>query len=312
MQSLPNRQKGEKLRFAIAEFVEFRNATVNYQESVSPVKKNAAYLLQKKRDRQPIVALTCYDYPTAVLQQEAGVDVIFVGDSVGTNVLGYADETQVTMDDIVHHLKAVCRGANEPYILADLPYASYETPDQALENAQRLVANGTDIVKLEGDRPDIVMHLVRHDIDVCGHLGLQPQTHQTKAVQGKHFAQAKELVEASLRLQQAGVKVLLLELISEELGKLITETVEVPTIGIGSGRFTDGQVLIVNDILGITPRKLRLAKRYLDYQTSTLGAIRQYCADVEQHEFPTEDNVRHMDAAELQPMMAWANRQLQE
>ncbi len=274
------------------------------------MKKNATYLLHKKRDCQPIVALTCYDYPTAVLEQQAGVDVIFVGDSVGTNVLGYADETQVTMDDIVHHLKAVCRGANEPYILADLPYASYKTPNQALENAQRLVANGANIVKLEGDRPDIVTHLVKHDIDVCGHLGLQPQTHQVKAVQGKHFAQAKELLEAALALEQAGIKVLLLELVSEELGQLITETVQVPTIGIGSGRFTDGQVLIVNDILGITPRKLRLAKRYLDYQTSTLDAIQQYCTDVEQQHFPAEDNAHHMDDAELRLMLAWADNRL--
>ncbi|MGJ3248100.1 MAG: 3-methyl-2-oxobutanoate hydroxymethyltransferase [Elainellaceae cyanobacterium] len=274
------------------------------------MKKTAAYLLSQKQNRQTIVALTCYDYPTAVLEQEAEVDVIFVGDSVGTNVLGYADETQVTMDDIVHHLKAVCRGAHDPFILADLPYATYETPAMALANAQRLVDNGADIVKLEGDRPDIVSHLVKHGITVCAHLGLQPQTQHTKAVQGKHFEQAKALIEAALRLEQTGITMLLLELIPEELGKLITETVHVPTIGIGAGRFTDGQVLIVNDILGITPRKLKLATRYLDYQTSTLDAIRRYKHEVEHHIFPADEHVRHMADTERQPMLEWANAHL--
>ena len=269
------------------------------------MKKDINYLVAKKQNQQKIVALTCYDYPTAVLEEKAGVDIIFVGDSVGTNVLGYDSEMQVTMDDIVHHLKAVCRGANEPYILADLPYASYETPDQALQNAQRLVESGADIVKLEGAHDEIVAHLIAHDINICSHLGLQPQTQQQKTVQGKQFEQAKKITEAAVRLEQIGSQLLLLELIPEELGKLITEKVSIPTIGIGAGRFTDGQVLIINDILGITPRKLRLAKRYLDYQTSTLQALHQYTQDVNQQVFPSEENVRHMPEQELQTLTTW-------
>ncbi|NET34694.1 MAG: 3-methyl-2-oxobutanoate hydroxymethyltransferase [Cyanothece sp. SIO1E1] len=274
------------------------------------MKKTADYLLTKKQQHEKIVALTCYDYPTAVLEDQAGVDVIFVGDSVGTNVLGYDNETEVTMDDIVHHLKAVRRGAKQCYILADLPYATYETPEQALDNARKLVSCGADIVKFEGIHINIATHLVKHGIEVCGHIGLQPQTHAQKAFKGKSFTQAKDLVEGALKLEAAGIKVLLLELVPEEVGKLITEAVSIPTIGIGAGRFTDGQVLIVNDILGMTPRKLKLAKHYQDYQTSTAQVINQYKMEVEQKLFPAEANVRHMADAELQQLNEWAQKYL--
>ncbi len=274
------------------------------------MKKDSAYLLAKKQNHQKIVALTAYDYPTALLQDRAGVDVIFVGDSVGTNILGYDSEQEVTMDDIVHHLKAVRRGVSEAYILADLPYASYETPKQALENAKKLSASGADIIKLEGVREEIVKHLIENDIKVCGHLGLLPQTQQEKKVQGKSFEQAKELIEGALTLERIGISVLLLELIPEELGQIITSKVKIPTIGIGSGRFTDGQVLIVNDILGITPRQLRLAKKYQDYQTLTVQAIEQYKKEVEQKIFPSEENVRHMLQEELQNLIQWVKQSL--
>lgn len=274
------------------------------------MKKDSAYLLAKKQNRQKIVALTAYDYPTALLQDRAGVDVIFVGDSVGTNILGYDSEQEVTMDDIVHHLKAVRRGTSQAYILADLPYASYETPNQALENARKLLANGADIIKLEGVREEIVKHLISHNIKVCGHLGLLPQTQQEKKVQGKSFEQAKELIEGALTLEKIGISVLLLELIPEELGQIITEKLSIPTIGIGSGRFTDGQVLIVNDILGITPRKLKLAKKYQDYQNLTVQAIEQYKEEVEQNVFPSEENVRHMPEEELQNLIEWGMQSL--
>jgi 3-methyl-2-oxobutanoate hydroxymethyltransferase len=274
------------------------------------MKKDSAYLLAKKQNHQKIVALTAYDYPTALLEDKAGVDVIFVGDSVGTNILGYDSEQEVTMDDIIHHLKAVRRGTSQAYILADLPYASYETPNQALENARKLLANGADIIKLEGVREEIVKHLIENDIKVCGHLGLLPQTQQEKKVQGKSFEQAKELIEGALTLEKIGISVLLVELIPEELGQIITEKLSIPTIGIGSGRFTDGQVLIVNDILGITPRKLKLAKKYQDYQTLTVQAIEQYKEEVEQKIFPSEENVRHMPQEELQNLIEWVNQSL--
>ncbi|MGB7520021.1 MAG: 3-methyl-2-oxobutanoate hydroxymethyltransferase [Spirulinaceae cyanobacterium] len=269
------------------------------------MKKTSEYLQQKKLRQQKITALTCYDYPTAILEDRAGIDVIFVGDSVGTNILGYEDETQVTMDDIVHHLKAVCRGVKESYILADLPHKSYETPQQALANAQRLVENGADCVKLEGVREDVVKCLVEQDIKVCGHLGLMPQTQQEKAVQGKKFEQAKEIISSAIKLEKLGTFMLVLELVPEELGQVITSKLQIPTIGIGSGRFTDGQVLIVNDILGITPRKLRLAKKYQDYQALTLETIKSYQKDVEKSGFPGLENLRNMPKEELVQLQEW-------
>ena len=269
------------------------------------MKKSVEYLLDKKQKQQKVVALTCYDYPTALLQDQAGVDVIFVGDSVGTNVLGYEDETQVTMDDIVHHLKAVGRGVKESFILADLPHLSYQTPEQALENSTRLISHGADCVKLEGLHEDVVKCLIKNNIPVCGHLGLLPQTQQKKAVQGKSFDQAKEIITAAERLEKLGIFMLVLELIPEELALVITEKLKIPTIGIGSGRYTDGQVLIVNDILGITPRKFRLAKKYQDFQTLTLDAIEKYSRDVVKNIFPTEENLRHMPETELKELHQW-------
>lgn len=272
------------------------------------MKKDAAYLRQKKQQGQKIISLTCYDYPTAVLEDRAGVDLIIVGDSVGTNVLGYTSEQEVTLADITHHLRAVCRGAKTPYILADLPYDTYNTPAQALENAQQLMANGADIVKLEGRKTEVIKHLIAHDIPFCGHLGLLPQTHLKKAVQGKHFEQARQLVEDALHLEQLGTKLLVLELIPEELGKVISDRIHIPTIGIGAGRHTDGQVLIVNDILGITPRKFRLAKKYQDYQSLTLQVLQEYGNEVEQVMFPAEENVSHMAAAEREQLLAWLQK----
>ncbi|KYC37815.1 3-methyl-2-oxobutanoate hydroxymethyltransferase [Scytonema hofmannii PCC 7110] len=264
-----------------------------------PMKKDSSYLLAKKRNHQKIVALTAYDYPTALLEDRAGVDVIFVGDSVGTNILGYDSEQEVTVDDIAHHLKAVRRGVSQAYILGDLPYNSYETPEQALDNAKKLLAHGADIVKLEGVREKVIKHLIEHDIKVCGHLGLLPQTQPQKRVQGKSFEQANAIIEGAIALEKIGISMLVLELIPEELGQIVTEKLSIPTIGIGSGRFTDGQVLIVNDILGITPRKLKLAKQYQDYQTLTAQVIQQYKEDVEQSLFPAEENVWHMAEEEL-------------
>ena len=272
------------------------------------MKKNVQYLLDKKQNQQKIISLTCYDYPTALLQDKAGVDVIFVGDSLGTNVLGYEDETQVTMDDIVHHLKAVRRGIKESFILADLPHLSYQTPKQALENSQRLISYGADCVKLEGLQEDVVKSLIKHDIPVCGHLGLLPQTQQQKAVQGKTFDRAREIITAAQKLENNGVFMLVLELIPEELAQVITQKLKIPTIGIGSGRYTDGQVLIVNDILGITPRKFRLAKKYQDFQTLTLDAIEKYSQDVEQNAFPSEENLRHMPETELEQLNQWLHQ----
>ena len=175
--------------------------------------KSAA--LQAKKGRgEPIVVLTCYDSPTAAWQEEAGVDVVFCADSVGTNLLGYDDERQVTMDDMIHHLKAVRRGLRgEAYLLADLPYGSSDHPPEAVDNSLRFTALGADGVKLEGFKPDVVAALAARDIEVWSHLGLNPQIHEAKRIKARTARAAARLVERSLRLEEAGASFLVLELI---------------------------------------------------------------------------------------------------
>ena len=242
--------------------------------------------------------LTCYDYPTAVWEDEAGVDIIFVGDSVGTNVLGYESEKDVTLDDMVHHLKAVRRGVREAYLLADLPYLTYETPDAALQSASVLVSHGADGVKLEGFRPEIVSHLVRNGIEVCAHLGLNPQLHERKGLQAKTAAAAAKLISDSLALQEAGAWIIVYELIPEEVAREATDRLSIPTIGIGAGVHTDGQVLIVSDMLGINSFDLKHVLKYEEFHGKAGHAIREYIADVHSGRFPTSENVRHLSEEE--------------
>jgi len=269
------------------------------------MKKTMDDLHRKKRNAQRITMLTCYDFPTAVLQDQAGLDVIFVGDSLGTNELGYERETSVTLDEIIHHLKAVRRGVKHAYLLADLPYKTYENPDVALITAKELLLNGADGVKLEGIQAEIVSHLCSHGIEVWGHLGFNPQYHEQAAVQGKTFDSAKKLMDGACALQNAGACMIVLELIPEELGKLISKKLTIPTIGIGAGRLTDGQVLIVHDMLGITPRELRHSKNYGHVGEIMLKAFQSYANEVERGEFPQVTNVRNMKAEELSRFMQY-------
>ena len=259
-------------------------------------------LTQKKAAGEPIAVLTCYDYPTARCQDEAGVDIIFVGDSVGTNVLGYSSEKEVTLEDMAHHLKAVRRGVEHAYLLADLPYGTYDTPEQAAASASRLTALGADGVKLEGFRPDVVRRLVAEGIEVCAHLGLNPQLHARKGLRAKTAAAAAQLVSESIELQAAGAWIIVYEMIPEEVGRIATERLSIPTIGIAAGRHTDGQVLVAPDLLGINTFDLRHVRRYDDLHGRTVRAFEGYIADVRSGGFPDAGNVRHLDEAELQAL----------
>lgn len=269
------------------------------------MKKTMAHLHEKKRSGQKIVMLTCYDYRTAVLQEQAGVDVIFVGDSVGTNVLGYGSETEVSLDEMLYHLKMVKRGVNDSYLLADMPYRTYEEPLAALETARKLLAQGADGVKLEGIQPYIIEFLSGHGIDVWAHIGYNPQFHRDVAVQGKTYEHATVLIEGALELQRAGASMLVIELVPEELADVITKRLSIPVIGIAAGRFTDGQVLSVNDMLGINPLKLRHTKQYMDFSGQALEAILSYSDEVRNAEFPVESQVRHMKEPELRRVEEW-------
>jgi 3-methyl-2-oxobutanoate hydroxymethyltransferase len=274
--------------------------------------KDHANFVAKKRAQEPIVMVTCYDYPTAQMEDAAGIDIIFVGDSVGTNVLGYTAETEVTMADMLHHLKAVRRGVQAAYLLVDLPYGAYDTPQLALANARRLVAQGADGVKLEGgaEQVEVVQALVSGGIDVCGHIGFTPQTLGSKGrVQGRSLAEGKALLRSALALEQAGVSLLVLELVNEPISQLITQQLQIPTIGIGSGRFCDGQVLVSTDLLGISTVERKLMKRYEQLRERSIEALTQFKHEVEQRLFPTEANAFYKIALdEVAQLVEWVHQ----
>ncbi len=254
-------------------------------------------LLDQKKRGEPVVMLTCYDFPTAQVEDAAGVDVIFVGDSVGTNVLGYASVHDVTMDDMLHHLRAVRRGVTRAFLLVDLPFRSYETPPQAVENAQRLIDAGADGVKLEGGSEvlETVKALRASTIEVCAHLGFTPQTAGPRArVVGKTAEEAKKLLLDARALDNAGIFMLVLELVPEELSRAIARAIDSVVIGIGSGRGLDGEVQVVNDILGITEQSFRHAKRFGAWRDQTSRAVAEYTTAVRQQRFPEEGNVTHL------------------
>ena len=289
----------------------------DYEHDSHPSKKDLTFIHARKQAQQKITMLTSYDYPTACIEDQAGIDIILVGDSVGTNVLGYASEREVTMEDMVHHLRAVRRGVAQAYLLVDLPYQSYETPQQALANSTTLLDHGADGVKLEGgiEQVETIRRLVSRGISVCGHIGFTPQTlHQSgrKArVQGRSSSQAIALLESAIAVEQAGAQLLVLELIPEPLGKAISERLCIPTIGIGAGRFCDGQVLIIHDLLGLTPFHLRFVKRYQQYRELTLQAIAQYKHDVEEGVFPSGETAFHMDEDERLKVEQWLQQSRQ-
>lgn len=255
-------------------------------------------LVEMKQRGVPIAVLTAYDAPTARAEAAAGVDVLLVGDSVGTNILGYASEKEVTLADMCHHVAAVRRGAPEALIIGDLPYLTYESPAAAIENASRLVEAGADIVKFEGPHPEIAEALVGSGAEVCGHLGLEPQHHSDKRLKVRHAKEASSLVADALALERAGVGMLVLELIPEEVAAVTTRAVGVPTIGIGAGRKTDGQVLVITDMLGFCERSFRHNRRYQEVGRLIQETVRAYVAEVRARDFPAEANTFHMDTEE--------------
>ncbi|HWX14529.1 MAG TPA: 3-methyl-2-oxobutanoate hydroxymethyltransferase [Methylocella sp.] len=256
----------------------------------------------KRRD-DPIAVLTAYDAPTAKTEEAAGVDIILVGDSVGTAMLGYMSEREVTLADMRHHVGAVRRGAPKTPIIADLPYHSYDTPESALNSSRLLIAAGADMVKFEGFLPDILAALVDASIEVCCHLGLEPQHHEGKGVKGRKAAEASRLVRDAIALDKAGMAMLVLELMPEEVAGRVTKSVAAPTIGIGAGRETDGQVLVITDVLGFTPTNYRHNRRYQEFGQIMLEAVSTYVFDVRSKKFPAEANMFFMDRDELEKFL---------
>ncbi|MFO1104108.1 MAG: 3-methyl-2-oxobutanoate hydroxymethyltransferase [Methylocystis sp.] len=255
---------------------------------------NASTFLDLKRRGEKIVVVTAYDAPTARIEVEAGVDIILVGDSVGVNILGYAHEREVTLADMAHHIAAVRRGAPQVYIIGDLPYASYDTIEQAIKSSRILQEAGADCVKFEGAAPELVRALTAAGFDVCCHLGLESQHHDVKRRQGKTAETAAKLYDDALALDAAGQKFIVLELVPQELAARITQAVKAPTIGIGAGAATDGQVLVVNDLAGITMREFKHNRRYGAVGAALSEAVSAYARDVRAGRFPEEAHAFHM------------------
>jgi 3-methyl-2-oxobutanoate hydroxymethyltransferase len=273
------------------------------------MKLSESSYLKRKRSGRPISMLTAYDCPSARILSQSGVDVILVGDSVGTNVLGYSHEKQVTMEDMLHHTAAVARGAGDVPVIADMPYRSYATPSAAIKNARRLIKSGANAVKMEGGARILkqVEQLHRNGIPVCGHLGYLPQSCPHPRVVGKTVEEARQLVNDALALQKTGAFMIVLEMVPLQLARYITKLLRIPTIGIGAGPFCDGQVQVINDILGLSPRVFRHSKMFCQGRMTFSAAVSRYVKEVKIGKFPTKKNASMMeDEVEVEIRM-WLN-----
>lgn len=256
----------------------------------------------------PLVMVTAYDAPGARMADEAGVDLILVGDSLAMVVLGYDDTLQVTVEDMAHHVAAVARTRPRPLVVGDLPWLSYHVSvEDTVRNAARLVQAGAQAVKLEGGRKRVRMveAIVDAEVPVMGHLGLTPQSVHAMGgfkVQGKQADAAEALVADALALEEAGCFALVLEGVPDGVGRLVTDAVSVPTIGIGAGPWCDGQVLVLHDLLGIEDRILpKFVRRYADVKGVSVAALRAFADDVRGGRFPTAAESYHLadDVAEV-------------
>ncbi len=260
-----------------------------------PIKRRTVTTLRKmKQDKEKIVMLTAYDSSFGRVLDEQGVDVILIGDSLGMVIQGHPTTIPVTVDDMVYHTRAVSAVAQTALVLADLPFMSYTSPEMALRNCARLMQESdAHMVKLEGGAPQVetVKQLTHHGVPVCAHLGLQPQSvHKLGGyrVQGRDDAVAKQMQADALALQDAGADMILLECVPELLATAITQAVEVPVIGIGAGRGCDGQVLVLHDMLGLTPRAPRFSQNFMQDGRTIQQAIRAYVEAVKLGSFPAD------------------------
>lgn len=269
------------------------------------MKKPTVLELRRKKGAH-LAMLTAYDFPTARLVAEAGVDLILVGDSLGMVVLGYDSTMPVTVDDMVHHTRAARRGAPDAFLIADMPFLSYATVDQALATAARLMKDtGADSVKLEGgvEVVPIVQALANAGVPVLGHVGLTPQTASLLGgykLQGKDEESARRIVDGAQALERAGCWGVVLELVPAELAKLVTERIAIPTIGIGAGGHCDGQVLVFHDVVGLfsgfTPT---FVKRYTEAGTAIRDALKRYAEEVRSGAFPAREQSFSMNVEAL-------------
>jgi 3-methyl-2-oxobutanoate hydroxymethyltransferase len=269
-----------------------------YLKQQRPEKVTVPSLRASKERGERLVCLTAYDYPTARIVDEAGTDIILVGDSVGNVVLGYDTTVPVTLDEMIRHTRAVRRGTERALLVADMPYGSYHTgADDAVRAALRLIKEGgAEAVKLEGgsSRVEIVRRLVAEEIPVMGHIGLTPQSVNKLGgfrLQGKTAKAARALVEDARALEAAGAFALVLEVVPREIAKVVTASVSIPTIGIGAGEHCDAQVLVIHDLLGLSfsPTRPRFVRQYADLRAAMTEAISRFAEDVRSGAYPAEN-----------------------
>ena len=275
-------------------------------------KKVTTFTFRQKKERgEPITMLTAYDYPTALAVDNAGVDSILVGDSLAMVVLGYENTLSVTMEDMLHHSRAVARGARSAMLIGDMPFMSYQVSvEEATRNAGRfLQQGGMDAVKLEGgrERADAIRSITGAGIPVMGHLGLTPQSVNQLGgfrAQGKTASTAKRLVEDALLLEEAGCFSIVLESVPARLAELISRKLSIPTIGIGAGVGCDGQVLVTHDVLGLFDRFTpKFVKKYANFHQEMHKAFTEYIDDVETKRFPAPEHTVEMDDKEWEALL---------
>ena len=272
-------------------------------------KKVTAPGVRARKGGEPLTMLTAYDFPGGKVADQAGVDVILVGDSVANVVLGYETTNQVTLDDMIHHTAAVARARPRALLVADMPWMTFHvSPQETLRNAARLVREGgAEAVKLEGgkSRVEMISKLVTAEIPVMGHIGLTPQSVHAAGgykVQGRRLEDARRMIDDALALDEAGVFALVLEGVPAPLAQAITRRVSIPTIGIGAGPDTDGQVLVMHDMLGLNfGHYPKFVRRYAELSGEAVAAIDHWIRDVRRGAFPSEEESYHMiDAAALE------------
>jgi 3-methyl-2-oxobutanoate hydroxymethyltransferase len=265
-------------------------------------------ILRRKKEGRKITKINLHDYPTAVLADRAGIDMVMIGDSIGMVVLGYSNTIPVTMEEMIHHAKAVVRGAGSCLVVCDMPFMSYQTSiEEAVRNAGRLMKEtGVDCVKMEGgvEIKEKVEAIVEAGIPVIGHIGLLPQRVSLEGkyrVQGKDAASAKEILEDALAIEKAGAFCIVLESVTAEAAKMITERLKIPTLGAGSGPYLDGQSLNLYDILGLSLGIVpRFAKKYLNLAEDVVRVLGEFKKEVDEGKFPAEENFFRMDPKEAQ------------
>ena len=260
-----------------------------------------------KKGTTKISVITAYDYTTSLFCDKAGVDILLVGDSAGMVMLGYQSTIPVTMEQMCIFTEAVSRGRQNAMVVADMPFMSYQaSQSQAIENAGRLIKSGADAVKLEGglEVSETVKAIVEVGIPVMGHIGLQPQTtvlQEGYKVQAKTKDSALKLIDAAKSLEEAGAFSIALEMVTQEVAKIITESINIPTIGIGSGADCDGQVLVYHDVVGLYDKlKPKFVKRYLELSQQIVKAVESYKNDVVSGKFPAKEHSFSMDKSELE------------